>query len=69
MLQNLFLSAEDVQKELGISRSFAYRIIRDLNDELEKMGYYTIAARVNREYFYKRFCYHSEEKIDQTRRA
>lgn len=50
-----FMRVDEVVTELDVSRPFAYRVIRQLNDELKKLGYATIAGRVNREYFRKRF--------------
>ena len=39
----------------GISRPYAYRIIRMLNSEMEQRGYTTIKGKVSRKYFYERF--------------
>ena len=50
-----FLKAEDVAKELGISKSQAYKVIRNMNKELESKGYMTIIGRVSRYYFQERF--------------
>ena len=52
---SLFMKVEDVTKELGISKSCAYKIMRSLNAELAEKGYITISGRVNRKYL--------EEKI------
>ena len=52
-----FMSTEEVAQFLGVSKSFAYKVIRKFNEKLEQKGYYTIAGRVNREYFYERTCY------------
>ena len=52
-----FMSTEEVAEFLGVSKSFAYKVIRQFNEELKKKGYYTIAGRVNRDYFYERTCY------------
>ena len=40
-----FITAEEVQKVLDVSRSKSYQIIRELNKELKSMGYYTIAGK------------------------
>ena len=61
MTSNNFLRVDDVAMELGVSTSYAYRIIRKLNAELEKKGIITIAGRVNRQYFTKRLCYGAAE--------
>lgn len=52
-----FMRAEDVAKELEISVSHAYKIMRSLNAELKAQGYMTISGRVNRKYFMEKFCY------------
>ena len=36
---------------MGISKSYAYKIVHKLNEDLKAMGYLTIAGRVNRGYF------------------
>lgn len=50
----------EVAEKLGISRSQAYKIIREWNDELKAMGYFTKARSVPRAYFEKK-CYGYEE--------
>lgn len=57
MEARMFLSVDDVAEELGVSKSFAYRIMRKLNAELKEMGYVTVAGKINRRYFIERTCY------------
>jgi len=38
-MNNTFLRVEDVATELGISKSYAYKIVRRLNAELKNIGY------------------------------
>lgn len=57
-----FMNVEEVAKELGISISHAYKIMRKLNNELKEKGYLTIAGRVNRTYFMEKFCYAGTER-------
>ena len=52
-----FMNVTEVAKELGISESHAYKIMRKLNTELKEKGYMTIAGRVNRKFFMEKFCY------------
>ena len=61
MASNSFMRVDDVAEELGVSTSYAYKIIRKLNAELEKKGIITIAGRVNRQYFTERLCYGATE--------
>lgn len=46
-----FLDANDVANYMEISMSMAYKIIREMNKELSKQGYYTVAGRVSRAFF------------------
>ena len=48
---------KDVAQILGISESYAYKIIHQLNSELKEKGYLTISGRVNKQYFLERTCY------------
>lgn len=48
-----FLTAADVAEILNVSRSTAYRIIRRLNDELNKAGKITVAGKISARYFYE----------------
>ncbi|EIA20723.1 hypothetical protein KKC_05342 [Listeria fleischmannii subsp. coloradonensis] len=40
-----------VAKELGVSYSFACKLIRKLNKELTEKGFIMIAGRVSRKYY------------------
>ena len=53
-MQNRFMRVEEVAAELGVSVSYAYKVIRRLNDELKEKGFVTIAGRINRQYFNER---------------
>lgn len=62
MEQNRFMRVDDVARELGISNSHAYRIMKALNAELEEKGYMVVSGRVNRAFFMKKFCYEEQEE-------
>ena len=51
MENKLFMRAEEVAKELGVSQAYAYKLIKQLNEELKAKGYLVISGRLNREYF------------------
>ena len=55
--QQSFMKVEEVAQELGISKSYAYKIVQKLNAELKSLGYLTISGRVNRKYFMEKLCY------------
>ena len=50
-----FITAEEVQQVLDVSRSKSYQIIRDLNKELKSMGYHTIAGKCPIQFFKQKF--------------
>lgn len=49
-----YYTAVEVADMLGVCTSTGYRIIRELNDELKRKGYITIAGRVSKAYFKER---------------
>ena len=49
-----FLEVGDVMRILGISSSAAYKLMRQINSELEKKGYIVIRGKVSRKYFEER---------------
>lgn len=65
-MENRFIRAEDVAQELNVSKPYAYKLIRQLNEELKAKGFITIAGRVNRQYFYERLYGAGNPKRDTT---
>ena len=57
MVDSKFMTVEDVAKELMVSKSYAYKIMRELNAELKQKGYLTVPGRINKSYFLKKVCY------------
>lgn len=55
MTQELFVRAEEVANELGISKPYAYKLLREMNEELKQKGFITIPGRVSRRYFEEKF--------------
>ena len=68
MASNSFMRVDDVAEELGVSTPYAYKLIRNLNAELEEKGIITIAGRVNKQYFTERLCYDAAENKTAGRR-
>jgi predicted transcriptional regulator len=52
-----FVDVKEVQETLGISEGKAYKVIRELNNQLKAAGYITIAGKVNRAFFIEKCCY------------
>lgn len=64
MANTTFMKVQDVADELGVSKSYAYKIVQKLNAELKEQGFLTISGRVNKQYFLERTCYGSKKKGD-----
>ena len=56
-----FLKVGEVAEILGISKSYAYKIVQRLNEELKAKGFITISRRVNKQYFLEKTCYGAAE--------
>lgn len=61
-MSTTFMKVQDVADKLGISKSYAYKIVQQLNEELKAQGFITISGRVNKQYFLERVCYGTAEK-------
>ena len=57
-----WLYVEDVAEILQISKSHAYKVIRQMNKELSAQGIFTIQGRIDSKYFYEKTCYESKEE-------
>ena len=68
MEKSMFLTVKEVATLLNISDSYAYKIMRQLNDELKQKGIITISGRVNRRYFMERLDYGSAYEKETERR-
>lgn len=66
MDKSMFVRVGEVAKDLEVSRSTAYMIIRQLNQELEEKGYLTVAGRVSKKYYIERL-YGYDEYIESNR--
>lgn len=49
--KKMFLTATEVAEVLTVSVPMAYKIIRQMNDEMKEKGYLTICGKVNTNYF------------------
>lgn len=59
-MEKNFMTVEEVAEELKVSKSYAYKVIRELNAEMRELGYLTISGRVNTSFFRKKLCYGKE---------
>ena len=51
MENKTFLRAGEVATKLGVSKAYAYKLIRSLNSDMRKQGFITINGRVSSQYF------------------
>lgn len=61
MEEKKYMDPQDVANAMGISRSYAYKVIRTLNNELKEKGFLTVSGKVNRQYFLERTCYGAKQ--------
>lgn len=64
-MDTLFMTADEVAKELNISKAYAYKVIQRMNKELDDMGYYTVSGKVNRKYFMKKVDYDDTREVSR----
>lgn len=55
MKSDYMMTANDVAQALGISKGHAYKIVRELNDELASKGFIVVAGKVPRAFWNKKF--------------
>jgi hypothetical protein len=60
-MADLFMRVEEVAEVMGVSVSYAYKVIRQFNKELKKTGCLTMKGRIDRKFFYENFYSTREE--------
>lgn len=55
MKETYMMTADEIANELGVSKGKAYKVIRELNSELDQMGYIVISGKIPRPYWEKKF--------------
>jgi hypothetical protein len=58
----MFVTASEVAGDLGISKPFAYKLVKEMNEELRLKGFMTVAGRVSRKYYEEKFYGVSKER-------
>ena len=51
----MYITADEAAEILGVSKGYAYKIIRGLNSELKEKGYRVISGKVPTKYFEEKF--------------
>ena len=65
MINKRFVTFEEVQEDFGVSRTKAYELIKQLNEELEQAGYLIVRGRVSRKYYLERTYGGIESEVSQ----
>lgn len=52
-----FMTLDEVAQELNVSKSYTYKVIRELNAEMWELGYLTVTGWVNTNSFCEKLCY------------
>lgn len=55
MKNEMFVKVEEIAKDLDVSKPFAYKLVKEMNDELKSKGFITISGRVSRKYYEEKF--------------
>ncbi len=53
--KNYMITAEEVAAEMDVSLGTAYKVLKKLNIELAEAGYITVAGKIPRAYWEKKF--------------
>ena len=51
--QSIYITAFELAQVMGVANGHAYKLIREMNTELKKQGYLTIAGKLPRAYLKK----------------
>lgn len=51
MTNTILISAAEVAQTLNVSKALAYKLVREMNEELKTKGFITVAGKVSRRFF------------------
>jgi len=54
-MNKMYLTADEIAELLGVSKGFAYRVIRELNAELKAKGFIVVAGKLPTKFFKEKF--------------
>lgn len=63
MKTNYMMTAEDISKELGVSKGHAYKLIREMNEELKKDGYLVITEKIPKAFWQTKFYGYGNDSV------
>ena len=60
--KRFFMDAKEVQEFLEVSKTTAYQLINEMNQELVELGYRVQRGKINRQYFLEKYCYQGRKE-------
>ncbi|MEG2933612.1 MAG: LysR family transcriptional regulator [Gordonibacter sp.] len=54
-METRMIGAQEVSAQFGVSKAYAYKVIRKLNEELEASGKLVVVGKVSAAFFEQRF--------------
>ncbi|MBO5238033.1 MAG: HTH domain-containing protein [Lachnospiraceae bacterium] len=54
-MNTIYFTAQEVAELLGVSRGQAYKVIKNLNEQLAKKGYIVVSGKVSKKYFAEKY--------------
>lgn len=54
-MNTIFYTAQEVAELLGVSRGQAYKVIKNLNEQLAKKGYIVVSGKIPKKYFAEKY--------------
>lgn len=54
-MEKMFMRVDEVAEVMGVSVSYAYKIIQKMNAEMKEKGCFVIDGRIDRKFFYEHF--------------
>lgn len=54
-MNRIFMIIEEIAMEMRISESYAYKSVKRLNEELQKLGYYTVFDKMSTNCFGQKY--------------
>lgn len=59
------LGVDEVAETFGVSRSYAYRVIRKLNNERQESGHYVVPGKANQAFHFEKLFGIPERQADE----
>ena len=66
MKSHYMMDVFDVSSELGVSKGKAYKVIKELNKELEEKGFIVVSGKVPTAFWKTKF--YSRENVEESRK-